>query len=809
MKSVRMSAGRWVLLAVVCLAAAALTAVACSSDTPKGIFATGTNTNVGGAGAAPDGGTGNGGDLFDGGGVGCTGDKDCDGGVCLDGMCCASAELACDKLCCNQGEVCLFGGCVLPGDPCVSEADCPDDHYCEPALGEGSGGGGQGGDCTQPLESGKCLPLPPLCDEIDGGADAGDCIEKCEYHPPPGQLNAVVKWQWGYDPKPTEYPDFADVWATPTVGRIYDANCDGKVDLADPPNVIFVSGDAKTTCCSCGGYKPSTCLTGVLRMLDGKSGQEIWSLRKAEESSIGFAGMSVALGDVDGDKHTDIVAMTGEGKIAVIDSLGQVLRLSTEKTGGYSTGAFGWGGGIAVADMNGDGFPEIAYGNTLFTTQGVGVTRKWVGSAGNGGGSLNRALSYFVDLNNDGQLELLAGRTAYKYDGSTLWNNSSHDGFTAVADFDGDSKPEVVVVSGGQLRILEGETGQLELGPVNIPGSGNGGPPTIADFNGDQQPEIGAATATYYSMFKPDYMGATIKVLWSQTNHDNSSSVTGSSVFDFEGDGKAEVIYADECFLWVYDGFNGDVLFTANTQSFTATEASMVADLDGDGHAEIIIMANGANTNSWHCAHHTDPNGAYPVWSKPPNAPAYRGLTVLGDSANSWVGTRTLWNQHAYYVTHVCDPRDSACLVGSYYGEIPDKQQKNWTVPWLNNFRQNVQDKGLFDAPDATVALEALCESPVPLEVAVRNIGLAGLPADVQVGVYAKKSPDVLVATTQTTKPLLPGQTEIIKLEADAMLAGPNDTFVARIEVDPNNPTFHECRDDNNESALVTPNCVQ
>jgi hypothetical protein len=53
----------------------------------------------------------------------------------------------------------------------------------------------------------------------------------------------------------------------------------------------------------------------------------------------------------------------------------------------------------------------------------------------------------------------------------------------------------------------------------------------------------------------------TIDVVWQVQNHDLSSSVTGSSVFDFEGDGKAEVIYADECFLWVFDGQTGAVRF--------------------------------------------------------------------------------------------------------------------------------------------------------------------------------------------------------------------------------------------------------
>jgi hypothetical protein len=170
------------------------------------------------------------------------------------------------------------------------------------------------------------------------------------------------------------------------------------------------------------------------------------------------------------------------------------------------------------------------------------------------------------------------------------------------------------------------------------------------------------------------------------------------------------------------------------------------------------------------------------------------------------VGTRTLWNQHVYDVTNVCDPRDSACDPGSYYGQIPPHQRPNWEQPWLNNFRQNVQDKGVFDAPDATVALSVLCATPVPLEIGVRNMGLSGLPAGVEVGVYKEGTPDVLLGTVATTMPLLPGQTEIISYEADAAVS---DTFFARILIDAANPTFHECRDDNNESEHVTPSCVQ
>ncbi len=420
-----------------------------------------------------------------------------------------------------------------------------------------------------------------------------------------------------------------------------------------------------------------------------------------------------------------------------------------------------------------------------------------------------------MDLDGNGSLELLAGNTAYKMDGSVLWNTASvGNGFNATADFDGDMKPEVVVVSGGKMWVLEGSSGAIELGPLTLPSTGEGGPPTVADFDGDGKREIGVAQQAKYAMIKPNYTTNTLDVVWTAPNHDLSSSVTGSSVFDFEGDGKAEVIYNDECFLWVYDGQTGAVLFATPTTSFTATEASLVADVDGDGHSEIVMVSNGADPgpSGWKCDqtpwNQPDPAQNRPAWAPPPGAPAFRGITVFGDTASSWVGTRTAWNQHAYSVSNFCDSRDTACDPPNVYGSIPTAQKANWTVPWLNNFRQNVQDKGLFDAPDATVKIDVTCSNPVVVQVTVRNIGLSGLPAGVNVGIFLVSGGTATqIGTVTTTKPLLPGQTETIAFTVPSGAATGSDSFYAEILIDPLNKTFNECRDDNNKSATVKGQC--
>jgi hypothetical protein len=808
--------------------------VSSSSAVLAGACGGGGETSSGNTGGASSGGTagttstsmdGGGGLFGTGGSVECTSSEQCNGGVCVNGICCASADLACGNECCAAGTVCLFDNCVTPGKPCHTANDCDPGQYCETALGENAGtggtggGGGAGGLCTAPVPlEGKCLDLPPICDE--NGNPAG-CVPACEYHPPAGLLDAELRWEWGTNA--VVKPGFIDVWSTPTVGRVYDGNCDGKVDQLDPPNVIFVSGNATSTttgigtCCHCTGATVSRCLTGTLRMLDGRTGQEIWSLDKPSATSIGFAGLSTAIGDVDGDGNMDVLAVTGEGFVVMIDSKGAVVRTSDLPIPGNGDATFGWGGGLAIADVDHDGFPEIAYGPTLFTTTNGAITRLWSGTAGIGAGSIFQALSTFADLDGaaDGNLELLAGRTAYKADGTQLWNRTDiPDGFPATGDFDGDGKPEVVIVGAGTVRVLEGATGDNDLAAITLPGNGAGGPPTVADFDGDGKAEIGVAQQNLYSMLKPNYVAGTLDLVWDTPNHDLSSSVTGSSVFDFEGDGKAEVIYADECFLWVFDGQTGDVRFATFTTSFTATEASVVADVDGDGHAEIIMVSNRADPSAagWNCldagGNPSTVNGV--TWQPSAAASkAYAGIHVFGDKANSWVGTRTLWNQHTYHVSNICDDRDTACDAPNVYGSIPMNEKPNWTLPWLNNFRQNVQDKGIFDAPDATVSLAVECVDPVLAKVSVRNQGLASLPKDVQIGIFEKEAGgDVLVGQTQTTHSLFPGQTEVLEVTLDAT-ALKEDTFVARILIDPQNPTFHECKEDNNQSSEESATCVQ
>jgi hypothetical protein len=162
---------------------------------------------------------------------------------------------------------------------------------------------------------------------------------------------------------------------------------------------------------------------------------------------------------------------------------------------------------------------------------------------------------------------------------------------------------------------------------------------SAGNVNGGGTPDVAVAGGVGYAVFDgkklldPNVAGPDT-FLWIKQTLDCSSAATGSSVFDFGGDGSAEVPYGDEQRLQIYKGSDGAVLFETCNTSGTLREFPLVADVDSDGHAHIVAVSNAYS--SINC-----------------DGTKQRGIRVFGDSKGNWVRTRRVWNQHAYHITNV------------------------------------------------------------------------------------------------------------------------------------------------------------
>jgi hypothetical protein len=661
------------------------------------------------------------------------------GQECVDGACAApcASGVRCGATCCGASEVCLAGACTAPLGACKDSFDCDDGQFCEPTLG-------------------KCLPQPPTA-------------STCEYKPPVAPFEPIVEWSWtGSTIKPTYYQVI-------NVPLVID------LDKDKTPDVVIVTSDQYSD-------------TGVafVRALDGKTGAEKWPA--AAEAYLDANQVNPratpAVGDLDGDGTIEIVALARTGGVIAFRADGSVRSRSVlaDGTTAYK-GSFN-SGTVALADMDADGKSEVIVGGVVLDSNlkvisGVGREHAGENAAGYG------AVSIVADVDDDGKQDVVTGKAAWKMDGTVIWSQSTlNDGYPAIADFDADGKPELVVVSRGTIRVQNAATGAL-LATLTMPGSGNGGPPTIADFDADGVMEMSSANGSKYSVFeytsKPT---PALSVRWSASTQDLSSNVTGSSVFDFEGDGSAEVVYGDECYVRVYSGKDGTVLFQAPSTSATIHEYPVLVDVDGDGNTEFVVVSNDANHVSGGV---TCPTGVTPR----------HGVFVYGDAHDRWVRTRKLWNQHAYHITNV-----------ETSGALPKGEPKSWVAPaGFDNYRVSSQGTGVYNAPDLKVDLEvstATCPASLEIRARVANVGSLGVPAGVRVEFFLGAPPATgatAFVTAFTTKPLLPGGSEVVTAtHADATI----DPLAFTVVVDgaaASGTSIHECNEANNSGSVGGARC--
>jgi hypothetical protein len=757
-------------------------ASACSDSTETTLpGTTGGNTGTAGGGGTTNA-SGGGGMLFvDGGDAGCAEGEACgDGGVCVGNGVCCSAIAVCGAQCCPSNAICSFQNCVMPGIECVDAADCGENEYCEYSLGEEQPGdaGTDAGSCQGGVQprTGRCLPRPPECAPEQDPGDPPSCLHECEYVPATPQFSPVLQHSWGGQ---TTAPFSTDVMMMPIVVELDDDDCDGAVTARDIPEIVFTTftGGAYTTA---GTVHAIAIVNDVV--------VEKWAAPPA-----GFAispAAQLAGGNFDGQPGNEVVGCGTDGYAhALRGADGSVLWASSVAVSCFMP---------SIADLDQDGQPEVIVEGGILD----GLT-----------GTLEHAFSAPMvgtfavsDIDGDGELDVVSSSQAFHADGTLFINTAVGGNWNAIADLDLDGIPEVIggdyanhvlniwhvdsLAPSGFSFVRQGLDINGTLSPSLCPVASSGytrggGPPTVADFDGDGIPDVAQAGGIGYAVFNgaklmdPAVANADV-FLWQHQTQDCSSAATGSSVFDFDGDGKAEVVYSDENYLRIYEGpAPGNVLWQTCNTTGTLEENPVIADVDNDGQADIVVVSNAyaSGSPSYQC-----------------EGTAQAGVRIFGDSGGNWVRSRRVWNEHAYHITNVGED-----------GSIPAVELPNWADPRLNNFRQNKQPLGEFSAPDLVVEVLPRCVGDYALIGRVRNIGEASVPEGVLVRFYLGAVADGnVLGEGVTTRLLYSLESEDVVLP----LAAAPDGLVRAVVDDgfPPHP-WHECRTDNNVSAAADVSC--
>jgi hypothetical protein len=346
-----------------------------------------------------------------------------------------------------------------------------------------------------------------------------------------------------------------------------------------PVTVADVNGDGKPDLlvASCSSAPPNCTNGSVVGVLLGNGDGTFQTT--VTYNSGGYFAHSVVVADVNGDGTPDIIvanycASNNNCSGAVVPGVVGVLLGNGDGTfqpvTTYASGGI-WTASAAVADVNGDGKPDLVIAsscvNVSCNPQGGGVSVL----LGNGNGTFQAAVTYSS-----------GGGGSYS---------------VAVADVNGDGKPDLVVANeGGNVGVLLGNgDGTFQTAVTYSPGQfPDPRSVSVADVNGDGKPDLvvaneGAPSEGTVGVLINTSLGSTTTALTSSLNPSNfdqpvtfTAMVTSSQFFNFQPTGT--VSFLDGATSIGNSNLNGSGVATLTTSTLSVGTRSITATYNGDAN---------------------------------------------------------------------------------------------------------------------------------------------------------------------------------------------------------------------------------